>query len=206
VFGGLIFLDKEDSDIQGRKYISLEKKIRKNNPKYSCIGELKAHRLDKKYKNKLYNSLYKCYKFGVIINICKLTKINFGDKKAKQRYLDYAYKLGLKNALMCMCEQKIIFPEKIKNIYIYADEHSTATNGRYDLQHSIEKELKEGIINRGYHPPIFPKMDNVIVEFCNSESKILVRAADIIAHMIYYKAGNEETFGNEPNIFIHREP
>lgn len=34
-------------------------------------------------------------------------------------------------------------------------------------------------------------MKDVHLEYCNSESKLLVRAADIVANRIYYLARNE---------------
>jgi len=39
---------------------------------------------------------------------------------------------------------------KIENIYIYVDEHVTATDGRYELREAIEQEFKHGtLMNHG---------------------------------------------------------
>lgn len=35
-------------------------------------------------------------------------------------------------------------------------------------------------------------MKEVILEYCNSEAKLLVRAADIVANKIYYLAKNDK--------------
>ena len=76
----------------------------------------------------------------------------------------------------------------------YVDEHTTATNGRYELQEALEQEFKLGTYNYKYdtyYEPIFRKMKDVQLEYCNSQSKLLVRAADIVANKIYYLARNE---------------
>ena len=75
------------------------------------------------------------------------------------------------------------------------DEHTTATNGRYELEEALEQEFKLGACNYRYdtyYPPIFKKMKDVQLEYCNSESKLLVRAADIVANKIFYLARNEK--------------
>ena len=50
-------------------------------------------------------------------------------KKSKQRYLDYAYKIALKRAFEWLIDEKYISGEEVENIYIFVDEHTTATNG-----------------------------------------------------------------------------
>ncbi|MGR5583309.1 DUF3800 domain-containing protein, partial [Enterocloster bolteae] len=77
---------------------------------------------------------------------------------------------------------------EVENIYIYADEHTTATNGRYELKEGLEQEFKNGTYNYQYDkyfPPLFPNMKGISLEFCNSEQRTLIRAADIVANRIY---------------------
>ena len=115
----------------------------------------------------------------------------FTDKKHKQRYLDYAYKMALKNALRRMINEGLITTECVKMIYVFPDEHTTATSGRYELHESLEKEFKIGTFNADYSKffdPLFPKMQGVQVQYCNSSNKPLVRAADIIANRLYHIA------------------
>lgn len=79
----------------------------------------------------------------------------------------------------------------VENMYFFADEHSTSTNGFYELRESLEEEFKRGMFARDYSrffPPLFPEVQTVSLEFCNSASVILVRAADIIANRIYHDA------------------
>jgi hypothetical protein len=185
VFGGLIILGTENKDIWSRKYAAAEKAIRETYGK----NELKATIVSNKDKNKLFRSLNKCHKFGVIVNQKQVNQNIFNTKKSKQRYLDYAYKIAVKRALQSLIQSGNIVPSEIERIYFYVDEHTTATDGKYELKQSLEQEFKHGTFNYHYstfYPPIFPSLKSCELEFCNSSSKLLVRAADITANKIYY--------------------
>lgn len=194
VFGGLILLGTEEKENWSRKYSSVEKVLRKNkgvDEKY----ELKATQITNGEKGKLFRSLNGCYKFGVVIREKNVLDRIYQSKKDKQRYLDYAYKIAVKRAFESLIHDGIINPDEIERIYFYVDEHTTATNGRYELQEALEQEFKLGTYNYRYdtyYPPIFSKMKDVQLEYCNSASKLLVRAADIVANKIYFLARNEK--------------
>ena len=135
-----------------------------------------------------------CYKFGVVIRQKQVLDRIFLSKKDKQRYLDYAYKIAAKRAFEKLIQDEIINPDEVEGLYFYVDEHTTATNGRYELQEALEQEFKLGTFNYKYdtyYPPIFKQMKQVQLEYCNSKSKLLVRAADIVANKIYYLTKNE---------------
>lgn len=89
VFGGIVFLNKNDRDICSRTYSKAENDIRRSNSITNDV-ELKASAISNKNKGKLYRSLNKYYKFGVNINQQQLLERIFLSKKDKQRYLDYA--------------------------------------------------------------------------------------------------------------------
>ena len=128
VFGGILFLSKDEKDIQSRKYRAVEENIRLSENK-SKTTEIKANSITNKSKSKLYKSLRDCEKFGVIINQNKVIKDIFSTKKHKQRYLDYAYKIAIKRKFELMINQGIINPLTVENIYFCVDEHNTATDG-----------------------------------------------------------------------------
>lgn len=210
IYGGIIFLDKNDRDIANRKYLNVESVIRKCN-KDLTFGELKASRLNNKQKYKIYRSLNNYYKFGVVIDQKQVHKNIFNDKKTKQRYLDYAYKIGVKSALTELINEGIIVPDIVENICFFVDEHTTATNGRYELSEALRQELKIGTYNFEYgiyYEPLFPKVNRVELQYCNSAKKPLIRAADIIANRIYYLA-NCSVNGvvpNNKNLFMSYQP
>lgn len=66
IYGGLIFLGKEQKDSYARKYIAAEKVLRGR--KYAADEELKACRISNKEKGKLYRSMNGAIRFGVIVN------------------------------------------------------------------------------------------------------------------------------------------
>ena len=205
VYGGLIFLGKKQKDEYVRRYLAAEKAIRGKKYKGEC--ELKACRIQNKEKGKLYRSMGNSIKFGIIINQKNILDRIFLSKKDKQRYLDYAYKIGLKRALQQLIATGVI-EKSIDNIYIYNDEHSTATNGRYELREGLEQEFKLGTYNMQYDkffPPLFETMHGIQLDFCDSKKVTLIRAADIVANRIYYMALNRK-LENLSGIYISTLP
>lgn len=210
-FGGLVFLSKDEKDVAARKYHAAERIIRKSG-EYGNV-EIKASTIKAGEKRKLYRSLNEFYKFGVVVDQKTVQNEIMKDKKSKQRYLDYVFKIGVKRLLEKLIEQEEIVQSEVENMYFFADEHSTSTNGFYELRESLEEEFKRGMFARDYSrffPPLFPEVKDVSLTFCNSANVILVRAADIIANRIYHDAISrkcQNTFDNDSNkLFITRLP
>lgn len=210
VFGGLIFISESDRETYSRKYIAAENNIRKSESIESSV-EVKACNIKPKSKNKLYRSVADAERFGVVISQKQLTNDDlFSNKKTKQRYLDWAYKMAVKKKLEKMIAEGKIDPDAVESISFLVDEHSTATNGWYELRESLEKELKIGIWNfehMAFHKPLFPKIKSVDLAYCNSSKKTLVRAADIVANHIYFYANkNNGVIPEEDKLHIYYHP
>lgn len=206
IYGGLILLGKDQRDECSRKYRAAEKAIAH---RYPSGRELKATAIKNSDKGKLFRSMNNYYKFGVIIKQQDVLDTVYSDKKTKQRFLDYAFKMGLKNALRQLLNAGIISINDIHNLHVFVDEHSTATNGKYELRESLLQEFKFGIHNWNYHtffPPMFPDLLDVTVEFCNSEKKPLVRASDIIANRLYYNTLSNIDSSQMQNIYLKQLP
>lgn len=210
-FGGLVFLSKDEKDIASRKYHAAERCVRKHGGYWDM--EIKASTVEANEKRKLYRSLNKFYKFGVVVDQQTVQDEIMKDKKSKQRYLDYVFKIGVKRLLEELIRRNRIEQGAVENMYFFADEHSTSTNGFYELRESLEEEFKRGMFARDYSrffPPLFPEVQTVSLEFCNSASVILVRAADIIANRIYHDAISgkcQNNFDDDSNkLFITRLP
>ena len=194
VFGGLIILGNGEKEKWSRKYSAAENVIR-TSKNISKTYELKATNITNKEKDKLFRSLNNVYKFGVVVNQKNVLDQIYESKKDKQRYLDYAYKISVKRAFETLIASGILIPKDIDRLYFFVDEHTTATNGCYELKEALEQEFKNGTYNlkySKYFPPIFPTLKEVKLEYCNSQSKLLVRAADIIANRIYYLANQHD--------------
>jgi hypothetical protein len=203
VFGGILFFSKEEKDICARRYSSVERIVRKIE-KAPESTEIKATTVSNKCKYKLYRSLNGVHKFGAVIYQQKVLDRIFASKKDKQRYLDYAYKIAIKRKFQQLIASKIIIADEVRNLYFRVDEHTTATNGKYELGEGLEQEFKWGTFNETwaeYFPPIFPNLKSVNLEFCDSSATILIRASDIVANNIYYKATQGQfPYGGSYNI------
>lgn len=77
-------------------------------------NKIKAAKISNTDKNKLYRSLNKCYKFGIIIHENGVLDRIFESKKDKQKYLDHAYKIGVKRALQNMINQGLLNPDDVE--------------------------------------------------------------------------------------------
>ena len=133
VFGGVILIGKEQNEEWNRKYAKVEKNVRTSLNLNKNI-EIKVTTIATKYKNKIFRSLNQCYKFGCIVEEKRVNANIWRSKKDKQRYLDYVYKIAVKRAFEDLISNNVINPQEIKRIYFNVDEHSTATNGRYELK------------------------------------------------------------------------
>lgn len=206
VYGGLIFLNKHDKDVMVRKYINAEKSIKSN---YSDGIELKASKISNKDKGKLFRSLNQAVKFGAVIRQNVVLDKIFEDKKSKQRYLDYVFKISLKRSLKKLIESENIDPKDVCNIHVFFDEHTTATNGKYELREALEEEFKRGTYNfkwDKYFPPLFPNVKSVSLDYCKSEKVPLIRGADIVANRIYYLINTNNISQIQSKILLTLQP
>ena len=204
VFGGLIFLGKTAKDNCAHKYAHVEKVLR-SNKLVDASFELKATNLCNSEKSQLFRSLNNVYKFGAVIDQHKLHPKTFEDKKTKQRYLDYAYKIALKKSLESLIQSGEIVVDDVDSLHVYVDEHTTATNGRYELRESIEQEFKSGVMNFQYgiyYPPLFPGIKVIELQYCNSSSVRLVRAADIVANRLFYWVVSDQIHNQKKDDFF----
>ena len=163
VFGGLVLLGKDEKEQAQRRYLSVEKTQRANG---AAAGhqEMKAIYLSNKQKASMYRAMNPYHRFGVVVHQKKVLPNIFDNKKSKQRYLDYVFKRGVKHSLQSLMKNGRINQADVKRIYVVMDEHTTATDGRYELRESLESEFKTGTYNSKwdkYFPPLFPDMETV---------------------------------------------
>lgn len=208
IFAGFICFSTKQKKKYERMYAHVEKVIRINN-KYGIKKELKGSNISNKSKGKMYRSLNNWYKFCVLIKQKELRKEIFENKKHKQRYLDFAYKLVLKKCFEYLINKKYINSNELIDIFVNVDEHSTSTDGKYELQENLENEFKNGTFNMEWdvhYPPIFPKLNTLNLNYCDSKSKRLIRAADIISNHCYYIYKFNKSLSSLTNMFIFELP
>lgn len=186
VFAGLVCIGQEEKEKYSRMYSHVEGII---NEGRTNIREIKGCNSSNQTKSKLFRSLNSVNKFTIIIQQKDLSNDIFSDKRHKQRFLDFAYKLVVKNCIKRLIETGQIRIDNVDEMQFYCDEHHTATDSVYELKESLYSEFKIGTFNYNwnrFYEPMMPKLKDVKVYFCNSKTNLLVRAADIIANKIYH--------------------
>lgn len=186
-FGGIVCVGRAAKEDAIRSYIAAERSI---GAAYPAGIELKASAIDVKHKMALYRATRRLHRFACVIDQQRIDKRIMMNKKNRQRYLDFAFKVALKRELLHLIDAKRFAPDAISDVLISFDEHKTATSGRYELQESIAAEFKNGVVAYDGHfvEPAFPAMGVVQTRFVDSRQHALVRASDIVANVILHKA------------------
>ena len=208
VFGGVIFLSPKEKELAARRYASIERMIREQRPGYADGREIKANNLGAKWRGTVMRSMNPWIKFGVVMELKKINPWVFSSSRSKQRYMDYAYKVGLKHALSQIMKDRGVNPGQVRFVFVNCDEHSTATNGVYEMEEGLLSEFKYGTFNYSYDrffEPLFPKVITVKVCFCSSSSTTLIRPADILANHIYH-AAREGYQAQKRNLYLKYLP
>lgn len=206
-FGGLILTTTQLRNRQLNLYRQAEARVRESLG-IAAPDELKATLLPFPVRNKLFRATGVDTRFGASIYQKNVLDEIFENKKTKQRFLDYAFKRGLKNAFEALIRRNKIDTEEPLSIRIVMDEHSTATDGKYELGESIESEFACGVFTHGFTrhlPPILPNLKKVTVEYVDSKDHELVRAADIIANRLPWIERSFQPY-NSTGIIIRRLP
>lgn len=126
VFGGLI-LNANAGEVSklASLYKSLEDSLRKK-AEYKDVKELKANTLSPHDKRFIFSQMHNFFKFSVIIDLASLHPKIFTGKKSKQRYQDYAYKIGVKRAFEHLIRKGIIEKDDCLKLNFFVDQHHTA--------------------------------------------------------------------------------
>lgn len=199
VYGGVIVPGKEVKDGIERKYIAIENDIRENSSSIRSYEEIKANALPMRSRKRLYGVIESsaCYQFATIVRQRFLRSSVFSDKRSKQRYLDWALKIGIKQGIAQMLNERQMRIEKVEKIAIFVDEHSSSTSGKYNLCDSINEELRIGMYDPAgrFHDPLFsPQFPEIPVSYLDSKKVTLIRAADITANWIYCAERDKEVY------------
>lgn len=201
VYGGYVFLSREELDNAKRKYISANKAIKLE---LERTDELKAAGLEAKHKRALYTVVRKYESISCSVNIPRVYDSIISSKNSICRYKDYVLKRCVKAKLQDLIDKGKLEPDEDIIIEVNIDEQLTATNGYYSLRDSIKEELQHGIFNFDYgtfHKPIFDAQVDINLRYCESKNNYLIQASDILANRIWtsYRTGNSKLLNNIPN-------
>ena len=74
----------------------------------------------------MFRSMNNVIKFGALVDQRRVKKNIFEDKKSKQRYLDYVFKISLKTALITLSQENRLNLSDVIYMNVFVDEHTTA--------------------------------------------------------------------------------
>lgn len=190
VYGGVIVLaSRRENSI--RQYLALEQDIRAHSNGELDGVELKASYLSMKDRSRVFRLIphYGCWQFATIVDQTRALDSIYVDKKTKQRFLDYALKRAIKHGVCSLFASKALAKSDVSAISVVVDEHSTSTNGRYNLEESINNEFRFGTYNmtwdQHFSPVFGPSFPPIPVSYVDSARVPLVRAADVTANWVY---------------------
>lgn len=189
VYGGLIFLSKNEKDKFITQYKSIINQIK--NKYYSqdkmVYSEIKNTNVMPKDKRRIINYIKKYYIVALIIkNDCVYKKI-ITNKASRGRFLDFAIRRMIKEIIKRLIKENKLDAQKDLKIIINIDNQTTKNNGYYNLRDGLIEELKYGIRNFNYGNTLTPIIfGNLEVKVCyqNSIKSYVVQAADILAGTI----------------------
>lgn len=210
VYGGIVFLSKEEKDNFIRLYSSLVNQIKpkycndfqldnslskqyclthfKSSCKYDC-PELKSSLLNNSDKRRFLNLIKKYICSVAIVDNSRIYDTIIGDKASRGRFKDYITKRLIKEIVKQLISENKINPENPVRLILNLDEQTTKSNGYYSLKSSIIEELQYGITNYNYDTFFTPILNDVSVSIRhqNSYNSLCVQAADLIVGEIRHK-------------------
>ena len=197
VFGGIVFLNKNEKDKFITQYKSIINDIKckycnfniDNCNKSEC-PELKHSNLKNSDIRRMINYIKKYIVIACVINNGKIYNHIINNKAAKGRYNDYALRRTIKGIITNLIKDNRINPKNPLKIILNIDEQSTKTNGYYNLKDGLIEELKYGIINFNYgkkHKAIISGTLEIKLTYQKSDKSYVVQAADLVAGTVRRK-------------------
>lgn len=199
VYGGLVFLSKEERDkfiVQYRgiineikcKYCLLDK-----DKCFKKCPEIKNTNIMATDKRRIMNYINKYFVISLIIQNDKVYDYVISNKASKGRYIDFTLRVLIKRTIEELIKiGKIDANESVK-IILNIDEQTTKSNGYYNLHDGIVEELVHGIYNYNYDKTFKPILNNgleLVITYQDSGKSYAVQAADLISGTIRRTAIN----------------
>ncbi len=191
VYGGVVLLGTAAKDNAVRRFLAIEREIIFASADHDPKAELKASQMTLKERKRSFTSIERpgCHQYAAIVDQQALYDAIFDSKRRKQQFLDYALKRAVKSGIVEALRLAGVAKEEVDSVTVVVDEHSTSTDGRYNLQETTDEELRRGMFNfnyRKFFPPVFAhEIPKVKVAYVDSSKVPLIRAADVTANWAY---------------------
>ena len=190
VYGGIVFLNKDDQDNFTRKYRSTINQFKCkycNGTKGKCrkrCPELKDTNLNSTDMRRIFNLLKKEFTYALVIENQKVKKDTMNNKSKRGKFRDYAQRRMIKQILVKLISLNKIDPNKPLKLIVRIDQQTTSTDSIRPFVEDITRELTKGIYNAKYDinfPPILFSDFDIELKYVVSHRHICIQASDIIA-------------------------
>ena len=177
IYGGFVFLSKSSLESFKCRY-------------QNYVNKIKTHyKEDKEFLEEFKSD----YSFALAILNEKLYEDIKKDAKAKGRFIDYGLKRCIKLILKDLIKKGVIKRNDSLELEILIDNQTIKSNGLYDLEKSIQKELTKGMkpILEASYSPLFKNI-KVHVYYGDSKKSLSIQASDILAGTVRKKMVSKE--------------
>lgn len=190
IYGGFVFLSKGSLTNFNYRYRNYVNKIRTH---YKEDKEIKSNILKYKDRKKFLEEFKNDYSFALAILNENLYDHIKKDAKAKGRFIDYGLKRCIKMVLKDLIKKDVINRNDSLELEILIDNQTIKSNGLYDLEKSIQKELTKGMkpILEANYMPLFKDL-KVHVYYGDSKKSLSIQASDILAGTVRKKMISKE--------------
>lgn len=190
IYGGFVFLSKSSLESFKCRYQNYVNKIKTH---YKEDKEIKSNILKYKDRKKFLEEFKSDYSFALAILNEKLYEDIKKDAKAKGRFIDYGLKRCIKLILKDLVKKGVIKRNDSLELEILIDNQTIKSNGLYDLEKSIQKELTKGMkpILEASYSPLFKNI-KVHVYYGDSKKSLSIQASDILAGSVRRKMISKE--------------
>lgn len=190
IYGGFVFLSKSSLESFKCRYQNYVNKIKTH---YKEDKEIKSNILKYKDRKKFLEDFKSDYSFTLAILNEKLYEDIKKDAKAKGRFIDYGLKRCIKMILKDLIKKDVIKRNDSLELEILIDNQTIKSNGLYDLEKSIQKELTKGMkpILEASYSPLFKNI-KVHVYYGDSKKSLSIQASDILAGSVRRKMISQE--------------
>lgn len=208
IYGGLVFLSKDEKDKFINQYRGIIKSIKCKycqSDNLMCnhkCPELKNSKIAPKHKRRIMNYINQYHTFACIIQNNKIYSHIMDDKSSKGRFSDYTQKRLIKQVIKDLIKEKKVDPYKETTLIINIDEQPTKTNGNYNLRDTIIEEFIFGIKNFDYSlktQPLFFNKLTITLKYQGSSKSYSIQAADFVAGTVRHKV--IESLEKNKNLF-----
>ncbi len=195
VIGGLLFLGTEQRDKALEAYTAAEEDYNERTRRPST-AEIKASHVGSKTDRFFYEAMGEFVRFAAAVDVAELPPQIAEHGTFKQGFSDYALLRAVENAVDGLVAEGRLNRADVTRVFVRMDQSTMGLRGVEASRRACEGLFRRGGFNDGwteYREPIFPGVEDVSYELCDSEDTPLIRAADFTANILRHVLQGDRT-------------